>query len=56
MNQEENSKKKKTLTFEERLEILSYPRYWWHTLESAAERGESIKETYEELKGLEAFT
>ncbi|MHA8049540.1 hypothetical protein V7S79_00320 [Aquirufa sp. ROCK-SH2] len=47
--------KKIGLTLEQLYEIMSYPNYWRPTLQAAAERGESIKETYEELKGLEIF-
>lgn len=34
-------------------ELMSYPDYWRNTLREAAERGESIEETYEELKYFE---
>jgi hypothetical protein len=51
--QQENLKTKQTLTIEQRYEIMSYPSHWRSTLTKAAERGESIKETYEELKDLE---
>jgi len=34
---------------------MTYPDYWRPTLQAAAQRGESIKETYEDLKDLEAF-
>jgi hypothetical protein len=54
-NQEETTNKKQ-LTLEQIREIMTYPNYWQPTLTKAAERGESIKETYEELKGLESFT
>jgi hypothetical protein len=43
------------LTLEQRQEIMTYPDYWRPTLQKAAERGKSIKETYENLKDLEAF-
>ena len=56
MEKQEESKNKKQLTLEQRREIMTYPNYWRGTLTRAAERGESIKETYEELKGLESFT
>jgi hypothetical protein len=55
MNQPEKTSIKKQLTLEQTKEIMSYPVHWRNTLEKAAERGESIKETYERLKGLEAF-
>ena len=55
MKQQEDLKIKKPLTIEQRKEIMSYPTYWRPTLTEAAERGESIKETYEELKGFEAM-
>jgi hypothetical protein len=34
---------------------MTYPDYWRPTLQAAAQRGKSIKETYEDLKDLEAF-
>lgn len=37
------------------MELMSYPDYWRPILRKAAERGESIKETYKELKDFEAF-
>lgn len=43
------------VSFEQTLELLSYPQHWRPTLRAAAERGESIKETYEKLKDFEAF-
>jgi hypothetical protein len=42
-----------SLTIEQINEIKTYPTYWQSILTEAAERGESIKETYEELKPLE---
>ena len=56
MEKQEESKNKKQLTLEQTREIMTYPNYWQPTLTAAAKRGESIKETYEELKGLESFT
>lgn len=53
--QQENLKTKKTLTIEQRYEIMTYQSHWRPTLTEAAERGESIKETYEELKDLEGL-
>ena len=41
------------LTQDQIIELMSYPNYWRATLREAAERGESIKETYEELKDFE---
>ena len=55
MKQQEDLKIKKPLTIEQRQEIMSYPQHWRPTLIEAAERGESIKETYEELKYFEAM-
>lgn len=55
-NEKDPPKEKKTLTLEQTKELMSYPGYWRPTLQKAAERGESIKETYEELKSLESFT
>ena len=55
MKQQEDLKIKKPLTIEQRKEIMSYPQHWRPTLTEAAERGESIKETYEVLKGFEAM-
>lgn len=55
MKQQEDLKIKKPLTIEQRKEIMSYPQHWRPTLIEAAERGESIKETYEELKYFEAM-
>ena len=43
------------LTAEQVKELMSYPQHWRPTLREAAERGESIKETYEELKGFEGL-
>jgi hypothetical protein len=43
------------VSFEQTLELLSYPQHWRPTLRAAAERGESIKEAYERLKDFEAF-
>ncbi len=45
----------KELGVEQILEIQKYPIYWQPTLKEAAQQGESIKETYEKLKGLEGF-
>jgi hypothetical protein len=56
MNEQEESTNKKQLTLEQTREIMTYPNYWQPTLTRAAERGESIKDTYEELKSLENFT
>lgn len=44
-----------SLTLEQRQEIMTYPDYWRPTLQAAAQRGKSIKETYEDLKDMEAF-
>ncbi len=56
MKQQEESTNKKTLTIDQRRELMSYTDYWRATLQKAAERGESISETYERLKSLEDFT
>ena len=56
MENQEESTNKKTLTPEQTREIMTYPNYWRGTLTRAAERGESIKDTYEELKDLENLT
>ena len=53
--QQEDLKTKKTLTIEQRYEIMTYQSHWRPTLTEAAERGESIKETYEELKDFEGL-
>ena len=53
MKQQEDSAIKKSLTIDQIKEIMSYPSHWRNTLTEAAKRGESIKETYEELKDLE---
>ena len=53
MKQQEESVNKKILTQDQIAELMTYPNYWRGTLREAAERGESIKETYEELKELE---
>ena len=53
MKQQEESVNKKILTQDQIKELMTYPDYWRNTLREAAERGESIKETYEELKELE---
>lgn len=55
MEQQEESTNKKPLTQDQIKELMSYPNYWRATLQKAAERGESIKETYEELKDFEAM-
>ena len=55
MNQHEESVSKKRLTQDQIEELMSYPDYWRNTLREAAERGESIKETYEKLKAFEAM-
>ena len=55
MDQQEESKKKKPLTIEKTMELMRYASYWRPTLQKAAERGESIKDTYEELKDFEAM-
>lgn len=56
MKQPEESTEAKALTLEQRNEIMTYPAYWQGTLRAAAQRGESIKETYEELKDLDFMT
>ena len=56
MENQEESTNKKQLTLEQTREIMTYPNYWRCTLTKAAERGESIKETYERLKCLESLT
>ena len=56
MKQPEESANKQRLTIDQKRELMSYPNYWRPTLQEAAERGESISETYEELKRLEDFT
>ena len=55
MKQQEESVSKKILTQDQIEELMTYPDYWRGTLREAAERGESIKETYEELKDFEAM-
>jgi hypothetical protein len=55
MKQQEESVSKKILTQDQIEELMTYPNYWRNTLREAAERGESIKETYEELKDFEAM-
>ena len=55
MKQQEESVNKKRLTQDQIEELMAYPNYWRNTLREAAERGESIKETYEELKDFEAM-
>jgi hypothetical protein len=52
---QEDLKRKKSLTIEQRYEIMTYQSHWRPTLTEAAERGESIKETYEELKDFEGL-
>jgi predicted transcriptional regulator len=56
MKQQEESVSKKTLTQDQIEELMSYPNYWRNTLREAAEKGELIKEVYEELKDLEHLT
>ena len=55
MKQQEESTTKKPLTQDQINELMTYPNYWRSTLREAAERGKSIKETYEELKDFEAM-
>ena len=55
MKEQEESVNKKILTQDQIAELMTYPNYWRGTLREAAERGESIKETYEELKDFEAM-
>ena len=55
MKQYEDPKTKMQLTEQQKKEIMSYQQHWRPTLTKAAERGESIKKTYEELKGLEGL-
>jgi hypothetical protein len=55
MKAQEESVSKKILTQDQIEELMSYPDYWRNTLREAAERGESIKETYEKLKAFEAM-
>ena len=56
MKQQEESVNKKILTQDQIKELMTSPDYWRGTLRKAAERGESIKETYEELKELDYLT
>ena len=56
MKQQEESANKKRLTQDQIEELMCYPNYWRSILREAAERGESIKETYEELKDLDYLT
>jgi hypothetical protein len=53
MEEQEEPVIKKHLTLEQTHVIMKYPFYWRGTLTEAAQRGESIKETYEELKSFE---
>jgi hypothetical protein len=53
--EEKDDNQRKELTAEQIKELMSYPQHWRPTLREAAERGESIKETYEELKGFEGL-
>ena len=55
MKQQDESVSKKILTQDQIEELMTYPDYWRGTLRRAAERGEKIKETYEELKDFEAM-
>ena len=55
MKQIEEPKMKLPLTAEQKKEIMTYQQHWRPTLTKAAERGESIKKTYEELKGFEGL-
>jgi len=56
MNQQQETVIKKILTQDQIEELMTYPNYWRNTLREAAERGESIKEVYEELKELDSMT
>ena len=53
MKQQEESVSKKILTLDQIKELMSYPDYWRGTLREAAERGESIEETYKKYEKLE---
>ncbi|MGI9191857.1 MAG: hypothetical protein ACR2IL_07020 [Chitinophagaceae bacterium] len=53
MENKEQSKPIQQLTPEQEQEIMQYEEHWRPTLEEAALRGESIKETYEKLRPLE---
>ncbi len=53
MKQKEEPKSKKKLTKDQTNQIMSYPAYWRNTLKESALRGDSIEETYKELKDLE---
>jgi hypothetical protein len=55
MKQQDELKSIKKLTEDQIKELLTYPSHWRPTLCEAALKGESIKETYEELKDFEAF-
>jgi hypothetical protein len=53
MKQQEKSVNKKILTQDQIAELMTYPDYWRNTLREAAERGESIEETYKKYEKLE---
>jgi hypothetical protein len=53
MKQQEESVNKKILTQDQIEELMTYPNYWRGTLREAAERGESIEETYKKYEKLE---
>ena len=53
MKQQEESVSKKILTQDQIEELMTYPNYWRNTLREAAERGESIEETYKKYEKLE---
>ena len=53
MKQQEESVNKKILTQDQIEELMTYPDYWRGTLRRAAERGESIEETYKKYEKLE---
>ena len=53
MKQQGESVSKKILTQDQIAELMTYPDYWRGTLRRAAERGESIEETYKKYEKLE---
>jgi hypothetical protein len=56
IGKDEKSTKPFQLSKEQKAELMSYPDYWRPILRSAAEKGESIKKVFQELKDLDSFT
>lgn len=54
-SEEELDEELPSLNMDQIREIMTYPPHWRNTLTESALKGNSIKDTYEELKDLENF-